>query len=79
MTLQETIECCCKQPELIREYERVRGVKLRNRSPIESLVDEATGYRKEKWMEFFDFIRDYIWMPVLLDSLGKIPEEKKVK
>lgn len=69
ITLQETIQEAINNPDLVAQYERLKKVKLfQKRTPIETLIDEATGYHglnEKDLKEFFDFVRDYIWLPLL--------------
>lgn len=69
LTIKEVLEECAKCPELISQYERVRGVRLHGGSPIEQMVDESSGYKEEKWKEFFDFCVEYIYLPVLFKQV----------
>ena len=66
-TLEETIRICLETPELVKEYERLVGEKLVPTTPIHIMIDEATGYDKKKAHDFFDFVRDYIWMPTVME------------
>jgi len=75
ITLKMAIEESMNTPELIEQYERLKKVKLfPNRSPIAMMIDEATGYHglvEKDWKDFFDFVRDYIWLPVVLQNYKK--------
>ena len=68
-TLEETIKMCLENQDFIKEYERLLGQKLVAGSPIEKMIDEATGYDKKLTNDFFNFIRDYIWMPVVVEMM----------
>jgi len=68
-TLEETIKMCLENQEFMKEYERLLGQKLVAGSPIEKMIDEATGYDKKLTNDFFNFIREYIWMPVVVEMM----------
>lgn len=71
---------CWNNAEFMAHYRRLTGHALGadKRSTIEHLVDRATGYKpssvdEAEAVEFFDFVRDYIWIPVL----AKMAEEAR--
>lgn len=67
MTIQDALmECMCNK-ELVKQYERIYGVRLRANSPIEQMVDDATGYKDAKQKEFLDFCMEHIVMRALYD------------
>jgi hypothetical protein len=63
--------------EFMSNYRRLTGSKLGldSRSGIERAIDEATGFdpHEPEWGPFFEFVRDYVWLPVL----WKIAEEMR--
>jgi hypothetical protein len=64
----------------MREYRRLSGHALGAdmRSGLDRMIDAATGYKPATVDEaearlLFEFIRDYIWAPVLAQCLGNAP------
>lgn len=49
------------QTDIVKEWERLSGKKLIASSPIERMIDEATGYDKEVLKEFIDFIYNFVF------------------
>ena len=66
ITLEQAIKEAVAQPELLAQYQRLRGVRLVGKPPIIQMIDEATGYHEKQWFDFFSFVRDYIWWPVVM-------------
>jgi len=72
ITLQECIIECAGREDLVREFNRLTGCRLGQsleRTGIERMIDEATGYPGESdddMRQFCEFVRDYIWLPVAL-------------
>lgn len=62
-SLKTTIEECLKHPELLEQYRR-----LHPRKEYLTAKKRQQAFEKEA-KEFFDFIRDYIWLPVYLKNL----------
>ncbi len=65
ISLEETIQKCLKNEELITQYKRLYGARLGGGAPIERMIDKATNYEQEEWRRFFDFVKHYIWLPLL--------------
>jgi len=67
ISFEETVRTCLDTPEFMENYRRLRKVSLglQSRSPIEWMIDEATGREKKEMFDLCDFIRDYIWLPVV--------------
>jgi hypothetical protein len=49
-------------------YSRLTGsenpLSLLKHSPIEQMVDEATGYQNEVMQKAFEFFLEYVWFPL---------------
>lgn len=62
ISLEKTIEECLKNPELLEQYERLnpRKIYLLKKKNIE--------YHEKYMHKYFDFIRDYIWKPIILSK-----------
>lgn len=68
MNFQETVMKCYDDDDLIKEFTRLTGHKLKApRSRIESLIDNACGYNPDEagMIEFIAFVDKYIWSPML--------------
>lgn len=65
LSLEETIKECLANKELVIQYRRLTGARLGMGSPIERIIDEKTGYDEKEFFDFFNFIKDYIWMPLI--------------
>jgi len=64
-SLEETIMVCLNNPEFMREYKRLSGASLGSGSPITVMIDKSTGYDEVEAKALYEFIRDYIWKPVI--------------
>jgi hypothetical protein len=67
MTFEDTCKFCLECKELVREWNRLTGHKLRvSRSPIIMAIDRACGYdpHTEAMAEFVDFVYEFIWLPL---------------
>lgn len=69
MTLEDAITEAVNNRELVREYKRLTGAQLGGGAPIKRMIDKATGFADKEWFDFFNFVRDYIWMPVLMKQI----------
>lgn len=65
MTFQTCVEECLKAPEFIQQYKRLTGASLGSGKPIERMIDESTGLMEKEYFDLFNFIRDYIYLPVI--------------
>lgn len=69
-----TLETCIREalntPEFIEQYNRLNGSRIgKPRAPIEQMIDKITGYEKDQMYKFFNFVRDYVWIPLLYQDL----------
>lgn len=53
------------QPELVREFNRLTGYSLGDGSPIERMIDEATGFDRAAMAAFCKFVVEFIWLPLV--------------
>jgi len=71
--LETCIREALNQPELLEQFDRLNETHLsKRRSPLEQMIDEATGYpgfSEKEMRHFFDFVRDYVWKPLNFPSL----------
>ncbi len=77
MTFNDCALECCKQSELIRQFDRLSGTNVMQifydkRAPITRMIDEATGYQKEldrkaheDMQMFLCFIFECVYMPLV--------------
>lgn len=66
MTLEETVLLATSDKEFMRHYKRLTGATLGGGPPIYRMIDKATGKTDAEWYKLFDFIRDYVYLPVLM-------------
>ncbi|MDR2834532.1 MAG: hypothetical protein LBV67_12565 [Streptococcaceae bacterium] len=58
----ETVLECYNNDEFLAEFNRLTGYQLKmNKTPIEFLIDEATGVVDEQLREFFAFVYEYVY------------------
>lgn len=67
MTFAECCVHCIGNQDLVKEFNRLSGLKLgMRRAPIERLIDETCGYDPDK--EAFPlscrFVYEFIWLPI---------------
>jgi hypothetical protein len=61
MTFIEVLWICLNAREFVVEWERVSGMSLFPKSPLDKMIDEATGYDKVVMSAFADFVYDYVF------------------
>lgn len=63
MTFHECLMFCAKQSELVENFNRLTGYKLGEpRSPIDQMIDQATGLEDEAMREFISFVHEFVWL-----------------
>lgn len=77
ISLEETIKECINNKEFMREYERLNKVNFSITSPIIAAIDNATGYDKKRITDLFDFIKEYIWLPLMVKGFLENKERDK--
>lgn len=53
-----------RQPGLVREFDRLAGThlsKIAERSPLDAMIDEATGRDREAILKFLDFVYECVY------------------
>lgn len=78
-SLEETIRVCLNTPEFMREYKRLSGASLGSGSPISVMIDKSTGYNEVEAKALYEFIRDYIWKPVIAQVVMEQVKEQNAK
>lgn len=70
---------CAGIPELVKEFNRLTGCHLgqsESRSPLNALIDKATGYSGETeddMGKFCAFVRDAVYLPMLVKQKEEQP------
>ena len=67
MTFKDVVHEVISHPEFLKEYDRLHGTTF-SRYSLDHLIDKATGKFEEDAVELFNFIRDYIWIPILAEE-----------
>jgi hypothetical protein len=63
-------------PELVANFDRLYGASLTTpRSPIERMVDKATGKTEDDMRAFVEFVHDCIYLRLLDDALDALRVE----
>ncbi len=86
--LMHMVERCLDEKELVEQFARLYGIGLPQiaKSPIEYMVDEATGWRSDQYREFFNafipFVHRAVYLPLkaefeLASRYGKGGKNKK--
>lgn len=65
VTLETTINLCLENKDFMQQYKRLTGAKLGSGSIISNMIDKATGFDKKEYIELFDFIKNYVYLPYL--------------
>ena len=66
MTFIEAVRTCLGTPELVSEYDRLRGSNLsRKGTGLDLLIDDSTGRTQEEMGEFVQFVWDAVWTPLV--------------
>lgn len=69
-TLRAAIEVCLATPEFMAEYRRLTGHALGTGTPLDREVDRVTGRLDTEAEQFFTFVRDHVWLPVVIGLAG---------
>lgn len=71
LTFADCVAAAAGEPELVEEWDRLTGYRLRaigRRSPIERMVDDATGFEDSRMREiarsFVAFVFRFVWLPL---------------
>lgn len=60
MTFSEVLNYCANRTDFVTEWSRLRGVSLPT-TPIERMVDEATGRNDSIAKQFIEDVYDIVW------------------
>lgn len=71
------LDKCLDEEELITNFERLYGVSRppTRITPIEKMVDEATGFSNDQWTQFFSAFIPFVYRCVWLKWEGRFSEE----
>ena len=61
VTFADCLAACLFTPEFRHEWERLTGNTLVAASPLDRMIDEATGYDMTVMAEFADFVYWYVF------------------
>ena len=65
--LQEAVFQCYDNKEFVEQYNRLTGSNInKNKTAIESMIDEATGKTTDELRKFIEFVQEYVVTPTLL-------------
>lgn len=68
--LMHLVERCLEEKELVEQFTRLFGIGLprMSKTPIEYMVDEATGWRSDQYRQFFNafipFVHRSVYLPM---------------
>ncbi len=66
MSFADVIRAAVDNQELLKEYDRLSGTNLSMRgTPLDIIIDEATGRVEAEIPDFVDFVYNAIWLPLL--------------
>lgn len=61
VTFLDCLDTCIHEREFIAQWERLSGKKLLPTSPLDRMIDEATGYNMVVMGEFADFVYEFVF------------------
>lgn len=56
VTFADCLIVCLFMPEFVQQWERLTGMRLLPASPLDRMIDKATGYDLTVMAEFADFV-----------------------
>lgn len=60
----ECLQLCAGNKELVSEFDRLTGSNLSLRgSPIDVMIDQASGRTETEIEAFIQFVHEFIWIP----------------
>jgi hypothetical protein len=63
LTFEDVLLECGRNKALVAEFDRLTGHNLSMRgTPVERMVDEATGRTAEGVKDFAAFVRQFVWV-----------------
>lgn len=61
ITFIDCLQACLMNSEFVQQWERLWGKKLTNASPLDRMIDAATGYDLAVMGEFADAVYQYVF------------------
>jgi predicted xylose isomerase-like sugar epimerase len=78
VSFEDTVEACMGNTEFMTQYDRLNGTNLTKKlSPVNNQIDKVSGLRESELKEFFDAIRELIYMPALKNAITQIKDGRK--
>lgn len=59
-TFLDCVMLCARTPEFVENWQRLRGMSL-GKTPIDRMIDEATGYDREICEQFLNDVWECVW------------------
>lgn len=72
------IQRCLEEEEFVSNFERLIGIRRppTRQTPIERMVDEATGFSDDQWAKFFTAFIPFVYRCVWLTWEGRFEEQR---
>lgn len=64
ISLEACLNYAINNQEFVEQYKRLTGARLGSGAPIERIVDESTGLLEKELRDFFDFVKEYVWLRI---------------
>lgn len=64
ITFDAVVQQCAATPEFVAEFDRLTGSRLSSigrRSPLDAMIDGATGWEDEQLRRFCVFVAETVW------------------
>lgn len=61
ITFLECLQTCLHTREFVKEWERLWGKQLVSKTPLDRMIDSATGYDMAVMGEFADFVYECVF------------------
>lgn len=62
LTFTECVLACAARPDLVAEFDRLRGTNMSRRgTPIELLIDDSSGRYERDAVMLSEFVYEYVW------------------
>jgi hypothetical protein len=66
-TYAECLHAAASEPALVAEFDRLNGTRLATigqRTPLDTMIDQATGHEVAELAQFCQFVFWAIWLPL---------------
>jgi hypothetical protein len=69
MSFEDIVLKAIETPELVAEFDRLAGTNLQKKgSPLDRMIDDATGRNSDELEMFVSFVFGCIWLPLVEES-----------